>query len=149
MRVTKFADFGLRALFFLAGRGSEIHSAAVIADRLGVSRHHMAKVLHALAIAGYVDGIRGAHGGVRLARDPRDIFIGEVVRALDARQLQECFGEEKSGCTLLPHCRLKTMFAAAQLGFLRELDRYTLSDSLADSMRGVDHFTTERPVKSN
>ncbi len=130
MRLTNFTDFGFRALFLLAERSPEILSAVVIADQFGVSRHHMAKVLQTLAKAGYVDGIRGVHGGVRLARDPRDIRIGDLVCTLDSRALLDCFGVEDSSCALLPHCRLKRMFAVAQEGFLRELDGFTLSDCL-------------------
>ncbi|MBM3624571.1 MAG: Rrf2 family transcriptional regulator, partial [Alphaproteobacteria bacterium] len=73
MRLTTFTDFGLRALILLADRNPEVMSAAAIADHFGVSRHHMAKVLQELASSGYVEGIRGAQGGVRLARNPRDI----------------------------------------------------------------------------
>lgn len=133
MRLTNFADFGLRALILLADRSPEILSATIIADHFGVSRHHMAKVLQELAAAGYVEGIRGAQGGVRLARDPRDIRIGEVIRTLDDQPLVECFSIEGSNCALLPRCRLKGMLARAQQGFLRELDRFTLSDCLEKS----------------
>lgn len=131
MRLTNFTDFGLRALILLADRAPEVMSAAAIADYFGVSRHHMAKVMQELAAAGFVEGIRGAQGGVRLARDPRDIRIGDVVRSLDKDQaLVECFRAEGSDCALLPRCRLKGMLARAKHGFLRELDRFTLSDCL-------------------
>lgn len=133
MRLTNFADFGLRALILLADRNPEILSAATIADHFKVSRHHMAKVLQELAAAGFVEGIRGAQGGVRLARDPRDIRIGDVIRALDDQPLVECFSAGGSDCALLPRCRLKGMLARAQQGFLRELDRFTLSDCLEKS----------------
>jgi Rrf2 family transcriptional regulator, nitric oxide-sensitive transcriptional repressor len=131
MKLTTFTDFGLRALILLADREGEVLSAAAIADHFHVSRHHMAKVLRELAAAGYVEGIRGAQGGVRLARDPRDIRIGDVVRVLDKEQaLVDCFREGWNDCALLPRCRLKGMLARAKLGFLRELDRYTISDCL-------------------
>jgi Rrf2 family nitric oxide-sensitive transcriptional repressor len=130
MRLTNFTDFGLRALILLADREGETLSAVGIADHFGLSRHHMAKVLQGLTAAGFLVGIRGAQGGVRLARDPRDIRIGDVVRALDDQPLVECFSAEGSDCALLPRCRLKGMLGRAQLGFLRELDRYTLSDCL-------------------
>ena len=68
MKLTNFTDFGLRALILLAEREGEILSGAAIADHFHVSRHHMAKVLQELAAAGYVEGIRGAQGGVRLRR---------------------------------------------------------------------------------
>jgi Rrf2 family nitric oxide-sensitive transcriptional repressor len=131
MKLTQFTDFGLRALFLLGDHKGEVMSAAVIADHFNVSRHHMAKVLQQLASAGYVEGIRGAQGGVRLAKDPRDIRIGEVVRSLDNDQaLVDCFREGWNDCALLPRCRLKGMLTRAKQGFLRELDRFTISDCL-------------------
>jgi Rrf2 family nitric oxide-sensitive transcriptional repressor len=130
MRLTTFTDFGLRALVLLADRKPEIMSAAAIADHFGVSRHHMAKVLQELTAAGYLEGIRGAQGGVRLARDPRDIRIGDIIRRLDDQPLVECFSPQGSNCVLLPRCRLKGMLARAEQGFLRELDRFTLADCL-------------------
>jgi Rrf2 family nitric oxide-sensitive transcriptional repressor len=131
MKLTSFTDFGLRALILLADRNGEILSAAAIADHFHVSRHHMAKVLQELASAGYLEGIRGAQGGVRLARDPRDIRIGDVVRSLGKEQaLVDCFREGWNDCAFLPRCRLKGMLARAQQGFLRELDRFTISDCL-------------------
>lgn len=134
MRLTNFTDFGLRALILLADRKPEVLSASVIADYFGVSRHHMAKVLQELAAAGFVEGIRGAQGGVRLARDPRDIRIGDVIRSLDRDQaLVECFRADGGNCMLLPRCRLKGMLARANAGFLRELDRFTLSDCLDEA----------------
>lgn len=129
MKLTTYTDFGLRALILLAERQPDMLSAAAIADAFKVSRHHMAKVLQGLAAAGFVEGVRGAQGGVRLARDPRDIRIGDVVRSLDHDQaLVECFRPDGGDCMLSPRCRLKGMLARARGGFLRELDRYTLSD---------------------
>jgi len=134
MRLTNFTDYGLRALILLADRNPEVLSSAAIADHFDVSRHHMAKVLQEMAAAGFVEGIRGAQGGMRLARDPRDIRIGDVVRSLDKDQaLVECFRADGGNCALLPRCRLKGMLSRAQQGFLRELDRFTLSDCLEKS----------------
>lgn len=133
MKLTNFTDFGLRALILLADREGEVLSAAAIADHFNVSRHHMAKVLQELSAAGYVEGIRGAQGGVRLVRDPRDIRIGDVVRSLDKDQaLVDCFRDGWTDCALLPRCRLKGMLARAKQGFLRELDRFTISDCLGN-----------------
>lgn len=131
MKLTSFTDFGLRALILLADREGEVLTAAAITDHFNVSRHHMAKVLQELSAAGYVEGVRGAQGGVRLVRNPRDIRIGDVVRSLDKDQaLVDCFRDGWTDCALLPRCRLKGMLARAKQGFLRELDRFTISDCL-------------------
>ncbi len=148
MKITHFADYGLRALIMLASRSPDVLSAAAIADYFGVSRHHMAKVLQSLATAGYVEALRGVQGGARLARDPRDIRIGDLVRTLEGNQpLIECFRAEGCNCRILPHCEFKAMLEHARNGFLRELDRYTLDDCLKGHSLG--RMSDELPTPSH
>ena len=131
MHLTSFTDFGLRALILLAKADGELLTAAAIADYFGVSRHHMAKVLRQLAAGGFVDSQRGPHGGVRLAREPKAICIGEVVRKLEGEQpLVQCWTAQGTGCRLLPGCRLPGMLWQAESKFLEELDAYSLADCL-------------------
>lgn len=131
MRITTFTDFGLRALFLLGKNSPELLSASTVAEHFGVSQHHMAKAMQALVRAGYAKGIRGAHGGVRLARDPSAIRIRQVVRSLDSQY----YGD---GCTRLQNGNLEYIFEEAQEGFFRELDRFTLSDFIAAAVsKGV------------
>ncbi len=96
MKLTAFTDYGLRALILLADRKPDIMSTTAIADHFNVSRHHMAKVLQALATAGFVEGIRGAQGGARLAQDPRDIRIGDVMRTLDNQALVNALASRRA-----------------------------------------------------
>lgn len=129
MRLTAFTDYGLRALMRLAADPDRSVSTEEIATEFAISRHHLTKVVRDLAAAGYVTTQRGAGGGFRLARPPRSITLGEVVRALERRHaLVECFREDGGACVLTPHCRLKGRLAAAREAFLRELDTTTLAD---------------------
>ena len=129
MRLTQFTDFGVRALILLAERDGEVLSASHIAESLGVSVHHMAKVLQALSGAGLVRGQRGKQGGVVLAQAPEAIRIGTVVRMLEEDQpLVECCRPDGGSCVLTPECRLRGMLLGAQRAFLAELDRFTLAD---------------------
>ena len=82
-----------------------------------------------LADGGFITTQRGAGGGFSLARPPQSITIGEVVRALEARQaLVECFRDDGGDCALTPRCRLKMRLAAAREAFMRELDGTTLAE---------------------
>lgn len=129
MRLTQFTDFGIRALVLLADREGEVLSASHIAESLGVSVHHMAKVLQALGAAGLVRSLRGKQGGVVLALAPEAIRIGAVVRVLEEGQsLVECCRPDGGGCVLTPDCRLRGMLLGAERAFLAELDRFTLAD---------------------
>lgn len=129
MRLTSFTDFGLRTLMRLAASPEQVFTTEGIAAELAVSRHHLMKVVQALAAAGFVRTARGAGGGFSLARPAATITIGEVVRRLEARQaLVECFRADGGACLLTPSCRLKGLFARAREMFLAELDKVTLAE---------------------
>ena len=129
MRLTAFTDFALRALMRLAGEPNRSFSTNDIATEFGISRNHLTKVVRDLAEGGFVTTQRGAGGGFRLARPPRSITLGEVVRTLEQRHaLVECFRSDGGDCMLRPRCRLKSRLAAAREAFMRELDATTLAE---------------------
>ena len=75
--------------------------------------------------------MRGKGGGMRLARRPQRIRIGEVVRAMEAELgVVECLDAGGGTCVIAPACRLKSMLHDATEPFLEELDQYTLADVL-------------------
>jgi Rrf2 family nitric oxide-sensitive transcriptional repressor len=128
MRLTKFTDFGLRALMRLAGEPERSFTSNEIANEFAISRNHLTKVIRDLADAGLVTTQRGVGGGIRLARAAERITLGEVVRALEARQaMVECFRADGGACVLTPICRLKSELAAAREAFLRQLDATSLA----------------------
>lgn len=129
MRLTMFTDFGLRVLMRLASAPKRSFTTGKLATEFGISRHHLTKIVRELAEAGYVETQRGSGGGLRLARRPAEITLGEVVRKLEERQaLVECFRDDGGSCVLTPMCRLKDKLFAAEEAFLRELDASKLSE---------------------
>ncbi len=129
MRLTSFTDFGLRVLMRMAGEPERAFTTAELADEFIVSRNHLAKVISALAGAGYLETRRGGGGGAMLAKPAGDIRLGDVVARLEADQaLVECFAVSGNACTLTPRCRLKARLAHAEAAFIDDLNRSTLAD---------------------
>lgn len=129
MRLTSFTDYGLRVLMRMAGAPGRPFTTAELADEFRVSRNHLAKVISALAGAGYLETRRGGGGGAMLARPAAEIRLGDVVARLEADQaLVECFSASSNACTLTPRCRLKARLAHAEAAFIDELNRSTLAD---------------------
>ncbi len=138
MRLTAFTDFGLRVLMRLAGAPDRVVTTEALAGELAVSRHHLTKVVRALAAAGYVSTTRGAGGGFRLARPAEAITIGAVVRQLEGRRaLVECFREDGGACSLAPCCRLRGHLARAREVFVAELEQVTIADCAWPSVLDV------------
>jgi Rrf2 family nitric oxide-sensitive transcriptional repressor len=129
VRLTSFTDFGLRMLMRMAGDPSRAFSSAELADDLGLSRNHLAKIIQHLARAGLIETRRGGGGGAVLARPAADIRLGQIVRLLEEGQpLVECFGADGGTCSIDARCRLKACLRSAETAFLAELDRSTLAD---------------------
>lgn len=69
-------------------------SASTLENYISVSGKYLEKIMRILSGRGIVTANRGAQGGYFLAKHPKDITIGEVVRALeDDMVLIECLGE--------------------------------------------------------
>lgn len=132
MRLTTFTDYNLRVLMYLALDADRIASVPEIAAAYGISEHHLTKVVHHLGREGFVQPIRGKGGGVRLARDPSEIRLGDVVRAAEGDSAWvECLGPNGGDCRVVPGCALAAILAAAAAAMHAELDRHTLAELVA------------------
>jgi len=128
MRLTVFTDYALRVLLVLASRTESLVTISDVSGAFGISDAHLMKVAQALGKTGWVDTVRGRNGGMRLAVDPRQLRLGQVVQKLENDfALVECFGEANH-CVLTGGCGLQQAIALAMQAFLAELDRYTLAD---------------------
>jgi Rrf2 family nitric oxide-sensitive transcriptional repressor len=131
MRLTLHSDYGLRVLLFLATRPGETVSIGEVAAGYGISAHHLGKVAQRLGREGYVELLRGSKGGLRLARAPGAISIGEVVRRLEPDlDLVECFDPGSNTCSIVAACGLKGILAEARARFFETLDGHTLADAV-------------------
>lgn len=91
MQLTRFTDYTLRVLIFLARRRGSRTTIRDIAEAHQVSEKHLVKVVHALSKRGFIITVRGKGGGVGLAREAADISIGNVVRDVESFTAAECF----------------------------------------------------------
>lgn len=115
MRLSLQTDYALRTLMLLASRRTKKRlTIADVAAFFRISEAHVAKVVNQLARLGFIRGIRGAGGGIALARDAGQIRLGEVVAAFEGNlHLLECVGTDDV-CVIQEHCKLRTVLARAE-----------------------------------
>jgi Rrf2 family nitric oxide-sensitive transcriptional repressor len=129
MRLTRFTDNALRCLIYLAVDPQRTATIGDVASSMRVSEDHLLKVVRRLVELGYVQTLRGRHGGVRLARAPETINVGAVVRATeDNLTLVPCFDPATNTCPIAAVCVLARCFDDALRAFFAVLAESTLAD---------------------
>ena len=129
MRLTLFSDYTLRVLMYLALDRTRLATIPEIANAYGISENHLMKVVQQLAHAGIVESVRRKGGGIRLARAPREIRLGEIVRASEGdAPIVECLSGDPQACRLTASCRLKGILVNASEALYDSLDEHTLAD---------------------
>lgn len=129
MRLTFYSDYSLRLLMYLAVKPERLVTIQEVADTYRISKNHLTKVAFDLGRAGYLDTVRGRGGGIRLAKKPADIGLGQVLRVTEKDSaLVECFQPKTDRCAISAPCRLKGVLTRALGAFFAVLDQYTLAD---------------------
>ncbi len=124
MRLTRYSDFAMRVMVYLAARDERPCSVAEIAGAYGISQNHLMKVMNDLGRAGFVTAARGRRGGFRLARPADAINMGALLRHTEEDfTLVDC-----PNCRLGGRCSLSSVLDEALAAFLAVFDRYTLAD---------------------
>ncbi len=127
MQITRHTDYSLRLLVYLCLQ-EQGHLVTIneVAGNLDISRNHLAKVVNKLGQHGFVETVRGNHGGIRLLVPSAEIILGQVVRTMEMNMdIVDC---EKNHCPITGNCRLKSILDEAKQAFLAVLDNYSLAD---------------------
>jgi Rrf2 family nitric oxide-sensitive transcriptional repressor len=129
MKLTKFSDYSLRLLLYLAVHPERLVSVREVSHAYGVSPHILVKAVQLLVEQGLVTSVRGRQGGLRLAKEPGEINVGAVVRSTEPTlDLVECFDLATNTCPIEPACGLKGVLTQAQRAFFGVLNEHTLAD---------------------
>lgn len=148
MKLTSYSNYSVRVLMIAAARSPSLVTVSEVAKAFGVSHPHLVKCVHQLGQWGYLETMRGAKGGFRLAMAPDSIVIGDVIRLTEAGfDIVECFDARANTCPLIDACKLRGALRKATDAFLSALDALSLAD-IADNgdeiLAALDYRWRER-----
>lgn len=131
MRLTLHTDYAFRTLIYLAVHDDRLVPLAEVARVYAISSNHLVKVIHGLGQAGIIQTVRGRAGGLRLARPPEDIRLGDVVRHTEGDlSLIGCMRRDDpdTSCVLAGGCAMKGALHKGRVAFMGVLDSQTLAN---------------------
>jgi Rrf2 family transcriptional regulator, cysteine metabolism repressor len=130
--VSTRGEYGMRLMVDLARHfGEGAVSLHAVATREELPEAYLEQLVASLRKAGLVQGKRGAGGGYTLARDPRAITAGDIVRALEGPiepQICTAEGDAVQNCALQPGCATHHVWMTLQTQIAKALDGMTLAD---------------------
>jgi Rrf2 family protein len=101
-----------------------------VAERQNVSEHYLEQLIAMLKKAALVKSVRGAQGGYLLAREPSQVTVGDVFRAMEGPVAPlYCVSEEDPGdCDESDYCITRSVWARVRDGIVAVIDSITLED---------------------
>ncbi|MDX5359959.1 MAG: Rrf2 family transcriptional regulator [Alphaproteobacteria bacterium] len=98
-----------------------------ITRRQGIPQRYLEQVMQQLVHAGILKGVRGPRGGYTLARERRRITVGEVVRVVQADEVEEAGGSESQLATAV----IQPLVEEVEAEVMARLDGVTIEDLVA------------------
>ena len=155
--VSKRVRYALHGLGYIAmySDGNPVRFDAILAylrtysRRLTLSPSYIAKIFQDVSRAGIAVAVSGPHGGYRLAREPEDIPLIQIVEALDGPLLSGCclLFAGTGECQQQATCGVRTIIHEAEFAFYKFFEKETVA-TLAERMTFPDPASIQQLLDS-
>ena len=104
-------------------------SLAEIAERQDISQEYLEQLFGKLRKARLVESSRGPGGGYKLARDPADIPVADIILAVDEElRVTRCGGDAVEGCVKGDRCNAHDLWSSLGRQMMTFLSSISLED---------------------
>jgi len=135
MKITYRGDYALKAVLDLALNYDNVVTIHDLATRAQIPTKFLEQVLLDLKRGGFVESRRGKVGGYLLAKPPKEIRVGDVVRFIDGPiEPIGCVEKGYAGCTDIYKCVFRSIWQQVGRATSDIVDNITFED-LANQAR--------------
>lgn len=131
MKISTKGRYALRVMIDLAenSNGNYI-TLRDIATRQGISNKYLEQIISLLTKAKYLETARGNTGGYRLAREPKEYVIGDILRATEGELAPIYCLTEGGECDRKKGCKTYSFWKGLDDVINEYIDSKTLEDLL-------------------
>ncbi len=137
MKLSTKGIYGLRAMVDLVVHsGDNPVSISSIAKRQNISENYLEQLIAKMRKSGLVESQRGAGGGYIVTKDPKDISVGDILRALEGDlYLVDCPGANANGgeCQTSDLCVSKYVWDRVNTAINTTFESITLHELVMES----------------
>jgi Rrf2 family protein len=132
MVMTLEADYAVRIVELLAASSQKI-DAKTISEQAHVPLRFALKILRKMVADDLIVSYKGAHGGYKLAREPGQITLRQVIESVEGPYMISRCQQDEYACTHTTSCRFHQIY-----GEISDLVRAKLESYTFDSLSGTD-----------
>ena len=128
MKISTKGRYALKVMIDLAQQERDEFIPLIdIARRQGISNKYLEQIVAMLNKAGYLETLRGNNGGYKLAKDPKEYKVGDILRATEGDIAPiACIREEK--CNMAESCMTYKFWDGLDKVINEYIDSKTLQD---------------------
>ncbi|MFQ5983045.1 MAG: Rrf2 family transcriptional regulator [Woeseiaceae bacterium] len=138
MKLQKASRYALYAVLHLASEPEQQFSTADIAERYGISMHHLAKVMRTLVRSGLIESVRGVGGGYRFAGNVRRTTLWDVIHEFESLESDLDAADQLSGNSEIVVSGLDSVMHELDAMIRATLDSITLKTLLRYGVESLE-----------
>jgi FeS assembly SUF system regulator len=140
IRLSRLSDYAIVLMCEIATSIDDVYSARKLHDKTNISQSAIMKVLKLLANADLVSSVRGANGGYIVTKEPCEISVLDIVKAIDGPvSVTLCSHGSKETCVFESSCKAKYGWNLVNQGLNDTLSKFTVADFM--SAHAFNHHT--------
>ncbi|MBO4980542.1 MAG: Rrf2 family transcriptional regulator [Lachnospiraceae bacterium] len=142
MKISTKGRYAVRVMLDLALHNTgECIKVKDIATRQGVSEKYLEQIIAVLNKAGFVKSVRGAQGGYRIAKDPREYTVGMILRLTEGSLAPvACLGENADECERGDICDTLQVWKDLYDAINKVVDNVTIADLVEQHNKRLEMY---------
>ncbi len=142
MKISTKGRYAVRVMLDLAlNNTGECIKVKDIASRQGISEKYLEQIIAVLNRAGYVNSVRGAQGGYRIAKDPSEYTVGMILRLTEGSMAPvACLDEGTPECDRCDTCETLEVWKDLYAAINNVIDNVTIADLVEKSRQRAENL---------
>lgn len=140
MKISTKGRYALRLMLDLAiNNTGEYIKIKNISERQEISEKYLEQIVNVLNKAGFLKSVRGAQGGYKLAKPPKEYTVGMILRLTEGSLAPVSCIEDDSECNRINECVTIEVWKQLNTAINNVVDNITLEDLLDWYMNKVNN----------
>lgn len=131
MKISTKGRYALRLMLDLAinNESGELIRVKDVSERQEISEKYLEQIIAVLKKAGYVKSLRGAQGGYKLAKSPKEYTVGDILRLTEGNMAPvSCLEDDENLCERATGCTTLRLWEMINDAVKNVIDHVTLQD---------------------